>query len=181
MPALALETKNGNFLELGFTWSKIKEDHVYAPKEVPPSDSIQIVDLGNTTGSSYDAVLEYNFQLSKKDAGRWKTFLGLTLNPHWSKLDFTPHQTYLYPQKAYFTGAHWGMVPRIQFRCTKNIFLDLNAALYVISTNYEHTRNEDPALTINSQTNSIFEVALLKQYWLRVGIAWKIWGKKPKE
>jgi hypothetical protein len=177
-PAIVLENKSGNFWELGFSWENRKASNNYTGMRVPPSDSIQSVDLGATTYKNFEAELAYNFAFKRNKDHRWKSFMGLAINPHRSAFDYTTHQSYLYSGQSSVTGVHWGLIPRIQYHLTKKLVVDFNAALFVVSTNYVHTRIENPALTERQQTNSIFEVDLLQQYWLRVGLAWKIWGRK---
>lgn len=181
MPAIGLESRKGKFWEIGFSWEFKKSANIYSDIQVPPTDSIQMVDLGATAYKSFDVVIEYYFPFKRKVGKRWQPCFGIAMNPHWSELNYTPHQSFLYPEKSYLTGVHWGLVPRIQYGLTKNLNLDLNAALFMVSTNYEHYRHENPALTERQQTNGIFSIDLLKQYWLRLGLAWKIWSKPKQE
>jgi len=178
MPAVAVENQKGNFWEIGVAWQGHSNKNEYSIVRVPPNDSVQLVDLGETKFINREGDFEFNYRLYKNSESRWKTFLGWSINPYWSKYTFTPIQPYLFPRENYVAGADFGIIPRTQYDLTSKLRLDINACFFAFSANYEHAYWGNPAFTEPQQNSGLFDIGIFEKFWLRVGLAWKILNKK---
>ncbi|MFN0173254.1 MAG: hypothetical protein ACKVU0_01310 [Saprospiraceae bacterium] len=182
MPALVVENRrNSNFWEVGFYWAKSNAANNFSALRVPPSDSIQLVDLGEHKFKTRDLQIDYNLKLNNGWGNKWEMFLGFAVNPHWSIFGFKPHQNYIFPMRGSELGVKLGLVPRIQYQLTKNIIVDFNASLSVFSADYKSSTEEDPALTPRQQSNSLIEFDFLNKYAIRFGLAYKIFRSKTEQ
>ena len=177
MPAVAVENRKGNFWEIGATIRMNKNDDEYSPVQVPPNDSVQFVNLGETKLINLESCFEYNYQLYKQSARRWKTYLGWVINPYWSKYTFTPQQSYLFPMENYVAGADLGIIPRAQLELNSRLRLDMNVCFFLFSADYGHAYLGNPAFTDEQQNSGLFDIGVFEKFWLRIGLAWKISSK----
>lgn len=181
MPAVALETRKGNFLEIGISLQTSNTNHELSALRVPPSDSLRFVDLGATKWKSLQGQFEFNYRLRKNSTNPWRPSLGGSINPHYSTFIFQSYHSYIFPRENYVVGADLGFIPRIQYDWTSNFSLDLNACFFVASFDFEHSYVGNPSLTKRQSESGFYSFSLLEKYWLRVGLSWKIWGKTAKE
>jgi len=177
MPAIVLKnSKNDNFWEIGGTGWRNNSPNISELLRVPPGDSLQFIDVGAVKSSQIQLALEYNTRIMLGLGNKWSAYLGFALNPHWTKYDFTSHRSFIYSREATRVGLDLGVVPRLQYQWTKNLVLDFNASLFLFSNAYESSAVRNPALTLNQQTNSLFEFGYLERLWVRVGLAYRIFG-----
>lgn len=181
MPAVAYENRKGNFWEIGVAWQGHKDDDEYSIVQVPPDDSVQMVDLGETKYHNLETYFDFNYRLFKQTEGRWKTYLGWSINPYWSKFTFTPMQPYLFERENYVAGADFGVIPRANYDLTSKLRLDLNICFFVFSANYEHTFWGNPSFSEQQQNSSLFDIGMFEKFWMRIGLSWKITDNNSNE
>lgn len=177
MPAIVLKnSKNDNFWEIGGTGWRNNSPNISELLRVPPGDSLQFIDVGAVKSSQLQLALEYNTRIMIGLGNKWSAYLGFALNPHWSKFDFKSHRSFVFSSEASTIGLDLGLVPRLQYQWTKNLVLDFNAGLFLLSADYETSALRNPALTLNQQTSTLIEFSYLERLWVRVGLAYRIFG-----
>ena len=178
IPAIALELKGKDFWEMGAFWKGKKSKQADGLVAVPPADSIQYLNYGETTSKSLEVHVEYNISVTENKEKRLQTFIGFSFNPRWAHFDFKSSKSYIYSAEANILGAGFGIVPRLQYALKNGLKLDLNLAINALNAQYNTSARRNPALTTRQQESRIFEVGYFNGYALRAGLAWKIRTKK---
>jgi len=181
MPAIAIQNKSRDiFFEISVDWHK-GSGNESSILRIPPSDSLQFVNLGSVKNKYFDIQLEYNQKIFKNEAKRWKPYLGLALNPSWASYDFQPNIVQLFPREESRIGANFGVIPRLQFEWREKWTLDFNTAIFLFSIHYQSSALRNPLLSPRQQTNSLFEVDFLSKSLFRIGLSYKLLGTSSKE
>lgn len=181
MPAIAIQNRKRNiFFEISVDWQKSNRGDVSATVRMPPSDSLQFVNLGSVEHKYFDLQIEFNHKILENKTSRWKPYLGFALNPSWGSYDFQSKIGQVFSKEVSRVGANLGVIPRLQFQWTENWSLDFNAAIFLFSINYESSALRNPLLNSNQQTNSLFEFDFLSKNLIRVGVSYKLFGTNIK-
>jgi hypothetical protein len=124
-------------------------------------------------GSSYSLRYELSKTFTEKSR-RLGLNLGIGVNPYYVFLEYIPNveTTYYLSTKLY--GLVLNVIPRIKYRISNRVYIDLNMPVRIYDYRTEKIRIKNPAIPISQQTfkrseNIFFESV----YTIRLGVMYK--------
>lgn len=170
--AVNIDTKQGYTHEI----------ELLIPELLKPLDNIQFpLNYEFRKGATFEgqaSSYSLRYELSKTLTNQTKRFcfnLGLGINPYYVHLEYIPNveTTFYWSTKLY--GLVLNMVPRIKYKISQRIGIDLNVPLKIYDLRGEKNRIKNPAMPINRQTNKennniFFESA----YTIRLGVMYRL-------
>jgi hypothetical protein len=141
------------------------------------------VQIGNVEKKAFQVMMEYGFNISNTknelDAAR-SFWVSVFMNPYYKSLNFyNPKRTLDYPSQNSVLGFGFGLSPRILLPLGRSFLLDFNTKITLITLQNQKSTLENPALTPRQRESSVLDVDFpFSNLLLRVGLAWKIPGRK---
>lgn len=159
------EVLNFNRISMAFTWkgkSKwFQEVEVFIPEISKPFEDVNFpfeheFREGYGLTSDVDAYsLRYEVSRSLLNLGnRFDFKLGMGINPYFVRTDYTPAISYMYSLYTTVTGASVNLTPRINFKITDRILLDLNFPFKVYDLSESMKRINNPSIPNEQQKSS---------------------------
>lgn len=153
-PAFQWFNQKGNFHELELTqlnFARRKDQWIPQPRGMNPLFA---------TSSTLDLSFRYEYGiqlLKKRDLGRFSLYAGLALNPRYGFIDMVSKNSSSFPYNNHMLGLSAQIVPRISYKITDRLSLDLNipitfADFWVSRSSMGNPTQPDTRLR-NTQTN----------------------------
>lgn len=170
-PAFQMFNRKGNFHELELNQFSIIKNTMTWPQ---PSTRVQ---TGDVRYNLFDFSFRYEYGiqwLKNKNLGRFKLYTGIGINPRYSFSRINPESSIAFSQKSNILELSAQIVPRISYKLTERIDLDLNMPFnfgtFLINRSVSSNPNLANARQLYTQTN--FSVPT-DQLQFRLGLTFK--------
>jgi hypothetical protein len=174
-PAFSWYSLKGNFHEIEL--SRIRFNSYKSEEKYIDSNGMTKTLSGGSEGySSYLSLrYEYSWQLFKKRVEpKILSYIGLSVSPYIGLNSMEWKSATMYPTRNNVVGSTIAVVPRVVFKFTEKLFLDVNTPLNIIDLSREGTKSSNPSKPIEQQksvktnfTNGILGIQV------RVGIGYR--------
>jgi len=116
----------------------------------------------------------FRYELSKKVfslSNRFQFIAGLGVNPYLTTTEYEPTMSNQYYSKVERYGVSFNIVPRIDYRVTDRIYIDLNIPLKVYDLQRKDVQNNNPNLPMREQKfNEVTDIFFENVYTIRLGV-----------
>jgi hypothetical protein len=169
--AVDIDTKKGYTHEIEFLIPEISK----------PFDRIQFpMNYGFGKGTRFEgkaSSYSLRYEISKRLTNKTKAFsfnLGMGINPYYVHLEYIPHDATSVYRSLKSYGFALNMVPRIKYKLSNRLSLDLNVPLKIYDLRGEEFRIKSPALSRSQQTaNYHNDIFFESAYTIRLGLMYQ--------
>ncbi len=143
------------------------------------------IQIGDIERKAFQVMMEYGFNISNTknelDAAR-SFWASVFINPYYRALNFSnPKRIFDYPSQNSVFGFGFGLSPRILLPLGRNFLLDFNTKITLLTLQNQKKTFSGPGLTPRQPELNVLEADVsFSNLFLRVGLAWKIPGRKKK-
>lgn len=116
----------------------------------------------------------FRYELSKdvfRMSDKFTFNLGLGINPYYVDVDYIAQLENMYSRSYKFYGGVFNIVPRLNFKLSNHLTVDLNVPVKVYDLRYSESRVHNPYLPIRQQTSyDTRHIFLEGSYTIRLGL-----------
>lgn len=166
--ALDFHTKNNFLHEVEFFIPEISKslDDV----QYPMNYEFRKDDTFDGEATTYSLRYEFSKKLTN-ESNRFGFSFGAAINPYYVHLEYIPNveTTYYWSTRLY--GFAVNLVPRINYKISNRLNIDLNVPLKVYDLRFEENKVNNPAIPIRQQeTNDVDHIFFESAYTIRLGV-----------
>lgn len=124
--------------------------------------------------STYSIRYEMNKTFSN-NLNRLAFNVGVGLNPYYVHIEYTPNTSTAFYFSNIFYGAALNFTPRINYKLSNRLILDLNIPLKIYDLRWEKTNIKNPSIPIRQQTVKDFDSIFFENaYTIRLGLMYTL-------